>query len=54
MVHMEQYGRAFDGYKSAERERIERQIATIGKKIDEVVYQLYGLNQEEIKVVENV
>ena len=31
---------------------IERQIAATDKKIDELVYQLYGLTEEEIKMVE--
>ena len=34
---MEQYGLVFEGYMSAEREPIERQIAATDKKIDELV-----------------
>ena len=37
---------------SAERERIEREIAVTDEKIDEIVYGLYGLTEEEIRVVE--
>ncbi len=38
--------------KQNEREPIERQVAATDKKIDELVYQLYGLTEEEIKIVE--
>ncbi len=36
----------------SEKEPIERQIKAMDKKIDLLVYQLYGLTEEEIKVVE--
>jgi hypothetical protein len=36
----------------SEKEPIERQIKATDKKIDQLVYQLYGLTEEEIKVVE--
>ena len=36
----------------SEKEPIERQIKATDKKIDELVYQLYGLTEKEIKVVE--
>ncbi len=35
-----------------EKERIERQIAATDAQIDQLVYELYGLTPEEIKVVE--
>ena len=35
-----------------DREPMERQIAATDKKIDELVYKLYGLTEEEIKIVE--
>ena len=38
---------------SSERERIEREIAVTDEKIDEIVYGLYGLTEEEIRVVES-
>ena len=41
-------GKRFD----SEREPIKRQIVATDKKIDELVYQLYGLTEEEIKIVE--
>lgn len=31
---------------------IERQIATTDRQIDALVYELYGLSDEEIKIVE--
>jgi hypothetical protein len=34
------------------REAIQRQIAATDGQIDELVYQLYGLTEEEIKIVE--
>lgn len=37
----------------SEREPIERQIAATDKKIDELVYKLYGLTEEEIRLVES-
>ncbi len=36
----------------SEKEPIQRQIAVTDKKIDELVYKLYGLTEEEIKIVE--
>jgi hypothetical protein len=37
---------------SAEREKIEREIAVVDEKIDEIVYELYGLTSEGIAIVE--
>ena len=36
-----------------EKERIENQIKNTDKAIDSLVYELYGLNQKEIKIVED-
>lgn len=36
---------------SAEREKIEREIAITDEKIDEIVYGLYGVTEEERKVI---
>lgn len=36
-----------------EKTVIQRQIDATDKKIDELVYELYGLTEEEIKIVEN-
>jgi len=35
-----------------EKEKLERQIAATDRQIDELVYELYGLTEEEIKIVE--
>ena len=39
---------------SAEREKIEREIAITDEKIDEIVYGLYGLTEEERKIIEGI
>jgi len=36
----------------AERTAIKRQIQATDAQIDQLVYQLYGLTEEEIKIVE--
>ena len=36
---------------SAEREKIEREIAITDEKIDETVYELYGITKEERKIL---
>jgi hypothetical protein len=35
-----------------EKEALQREIIGTDKQIDQIVYQLYGLNAEEIKIVE--
>jgi len=35
-----------------EKTVLERQIAEVDRQIDELVYELYGLTAEEIKIVE--
>jgi len=35
-----------------EQESLQRQIAAIDKRIDTLVYELYGLTEEEIVIVE--
>ena len=37
-----------------ERTAIERQIQATDNQIDQFVYQLYGLTEEEIKIVEGI
>ena len=34
------------------KEQIEREIAATDRQIDQLVYQLYGLTDEEIAIVE--
>jgi len=38
---------------SAEREKIEREIAVTDEKIDKLVYELYGITEEEREIVED-
>jgi hypothetical protein len=39
---------------SAEREKIEREIVVTDEKIDEIVYGLYGVTDEErLKIIQN-
>jgi hypothetical protein len=47
-LNKELQGKNFD----SEKEPIQRQIAATDKKIDDLVYTLYGLSEEEIKIVE--
>ena len=35
-----------------EKEMLKREIAATDRQIDELVYELYGLTDEEIKIVE--
>ena len=37
---------------SAEREKIEREIAVTDEKVDDIVYGLYGVTEEERKIIE--
>jgi hypothetical protein len=39
-------------HSPAEKERLERQIEVTDRAIDALVYELYGLTEEEIKIVE--
>jgi hypothetical protein len=36
---------------SAEREKIEREIAVTDEKIDDIVYGLYGITDEEKRII---
>jgi hypothetical protein len=35
-----------------QQEQLKQRIAFIDKKIDALVYELYGLSEEEVKIVE--
>jgi hypothetical protein len=37
---------------SAEREKVEREITITDEKIDDIVYELYGVTEEERKIIE--
>ena len=36
-----------------EKERLEKQIKSTDDGIDKLVYEMYGLSQEEIRIVES-
>ena len=36
----------------AETDVYERQIRTVDESIDQLVYELYGLSEDEVKIVE--
>jgi adenine-specific DNA-methyltransferase len=38
--------------RKSDKNYLERKCETLDKQIDELVYQLYGLTEEEIKIVE--
>ncbi|HKM95069.1 MAG TPA: hypothetical protein VJY41_15570 [Prolixibacteraceae bacterium] len=40
--------------KKKEAQTLQSEIDTTDKEIDQMVYALYGLTEEEIKVMENV
>jgi hypothetical protein len=42
----------FAGLRRLARTRLERQIAATDGEIDRLVYELYGLTAEEIRIVE--
>jgi len=37
---------------STEREKVEREIAVMDERIGEIVYGLYGVTEEERKIIE--
>jgi hypothetical protein len=39
-------------YNPQEADRLKREVESVDKVIDELVYELYGLTEEEIKIVE--
>ena len=40
--------------ESAEKAKIEKEIRETDKEIDKLVYELYGLTEEEIKIIEGM
>lgn len=40
------------GTPPPQRERLEREIAATDTEIDELVYELYGITDEERKIIE--
>ncbi len=53
LVQQDEWENYFNAYKS-EINALQTQIATTDKEIDQMVYELYGLSDEEIAIVENV
>jgi hypothetical protein len=45
-------GEAGGGKTPQEQEMVKREIESTDKEIDQLVYELYGLSEEEIKIVE--
>ena len=45
-------GRAESGKTEGDKNYLQRKIDSIDKEIDQLVYELYGLMDEEIKIVE--
>jgi type II restriction/modification system DNA methylase subunit YeeA len=39
--------------KGNEKEQIQRQIEKTDREIDEIVYELYGITEEEKKIIES-
>jgi len=50
---LELHKRLATGRASADRELYQRQIEATDRQIDALVYKLYGLTEDEIKIVEN-
>jgi hypothetical protein len=44
---------AYFNKKKAEANALQSEIDRIDKEIDQMVYQLYALSQEEIEIIEN-
>ncbi len=51
-MHLELHKKKTSLLPSAEREKIERAIALTDERIDEIVYGLYGVTEDERKVIE--
>jgi hypothetical protein len=44
---------AYNSIPSDEKELLQRQIKSTDRQIDELVYELYGLADEEFKIVKD-
>lgn len=53
LVQQDEWEEYFNHYKT-ECNELVNEITAVDSKIDELVYQLYNLTEEEIKVVENI
>lgn len=52
LVQQDEWEEYFNAYKT-ECQSLKTQIATTDKEIDKKVYELYGLTEEEIEIIEN-
>jgi hypothetical protein len=50
---LELHKRLASARASADREMYQRQIETTDRQIDALVYELYGLTDEEIRIIES-
>lgn len=42
----------YEGLKGKKKQKIEQEIKKTDNEIDELVYQLYGITEEEKKIIE--
>ena len=49
---LETQGRLQQAISGEDKKFLEQRMAIIDKQIDKAVYQLYGLTEEEVKIVE--
>jgi hypothetical protein len=40
-------------YSTTDKEKIEKQVKQLEEEINQLVYKLYGLNEEEIRIISN-
>ena len=45
-------GGRLDGARAQEVTLVDRQIAALDRQIDQLVYELYGMTDKEIRIVE--
>lgn len=48
-----QHGKTWSPRTPQEQEMVRREIESTDKAIDRLVYELYGLSEEEIKIIES-
>jgi peptidoglycan hydrolase CwlO-like protein len=53
LIQQDEWEAYFTSYKN-EINQLQSEIEKTDKEIDQMVYELYGLTEEEIKIVENV
>ena len=50
--HLPRVGRMGGGRTPQEQEMVKREIESTDREIDQLVYELYGLSEDEIRIVE--